>query len=89
LGSITLQEIINIFYDNGWYDIGIIDNTCESGNILISHAENFPGILSNRGLPHIRGGSRKHFRQSKNKKSKKNKRNKGNKTRRKNKNRRK
>jgi hypothetical protein len=88
-GSITLQEIINIFYDNGWYDIGIIDNTCESGNILISHAENFPGILSNRGLPHIRGGSRKHFRQSKNKKSKKNKRNKGNKTRRKNKNRRK
>jgi hypothetical protein len=88
-GSITLQEIINIFYDNGWYDIGIIDNTCESGNIPISHAESFPGILSNRGLPDIRGGSRKHFTRGKNKKSKKNKRNKGNKTRRKNKNRRK
>jgi hypothetical protein len=81
--SITLQEIINILYGSGWHNIGIIDNTCESGNIPISHAESFPGILSNGGLPHIRGGSKKY------KKSKKNKRNKGNKTRRKNKNRRK
>lgn len=84
--SITLQEILNIFYANGWDDIGIIDNTCDSGNISVSHIENFPGILST-GLPHIRGGTRKYSKRYKNKKSKKNKRNKG--TRRKNKNHRK
>jgi hypothetical protein len=81
--SITLQEILNIFYANGWDDIGIIDNTCDTGNTPVSHIENFPGILS-RGLPHIRGGSRKRSKRYKNKKSKKIKRNK--RTRRKNKN---
>lgn len=71
--SITLQEILNIFYNNGWYDVGIIDNTCESDNIPISHMESFPTIVTNYRLPHFRGGSRR-------KKTKKNKKNKKSKT---------
>ena len=68
--SNTLQEIINIFYSSGWYDIGIIDKTCESGNLSISHVESFPSIITNHRLPHFRGGSRKTKKSKKSKKSK-------------------
>lgn len=70
IASITLQEILNIFYNNGWYDVGIIDNTCESGNIPISHMESFPTIDTNYRLPHFRGGSRKKTKKTKKSKTK-------------------
>ena len=51
-GSITLQELLNILYSNGWDNVGIIDYTCETGNQLTTLLES-----SNR-LPYIRGGYR-------------------------------
>lgn len=69
--SITLQEILNIFYASGWYDIGIIDNTCEIGNIPISHAESLHRIITIDTLPQFRGGLRIKNRNVKNKKTKK------------------
>lgn len=73
--SITLQEILNIFYGSGWYDIGIIDNTCESGNVPISYAESLHHNITRHTLPQFRGGSRKKNIHIKNKKIKKNKTN--------------
>jgi hypothetical protein len=72
--SITLQEFLNIFYGNGWDNIGIIDNTCESGNLPISHTTSFPDSITHNGLPNFRGGSRKKLTKFKNKKSKRAKR---------------
>ena len=72
--SITLQEFLNIIYGNGWDNIGIIDNTCECGNISITHTKSFPDSITRNGLPNFRGGSRKKLTKFKNKKSKRTRR---------------